>query len=236
MINFEKDILNALYPSSANEPMLVEIDFSKAVKTYPYTPEDLVNQLENETMLSDLQSKKVYSWKVPVAARSDGYDYAVIDKHPDGSLSYSTVNTGREGAKQVDYLFNPNLISDVMAKEGIDQVNNLYVLSVSKMNMDLLVMNLQGGLVFIPFASRPDLMEMDNGLVYTSAEMMELIQKMETSSSGDALGGGDISKTEPKGNTVNQTAPIALVLGAILITVKIVRNRKRQDGQNSSKK
>lgn len=54
MINFEKDILNALYPSSANEPMLVEIDFSKAVKTYPYTPEDLVNQLENETMLSDL--------------------------------------------------------------------------------------------------------------------------------------------------------------------------------------
>lgn len=175
--DFQTDILADIYNSSTKSHLPSNIDFTKAVKTYNFTPKDLLDNISNDTLLLSLKDNTNYSWKVPIATRADGYDYAVISKNTDGNLSIYTASTTNDGAQQVNYIFNQTQISEIISRNQINDVQNLYALSISQINMDLIVIDYQNTIDYIPFASRADLLEVDNGSLYTSVEISDVLNK-----------------------------------------------------------
>ena len=227
-VAFEDEILADIYGTSSDEKtcLSAKVDFTDAVKTYNYTPQELLDNLSENTLLSTKQSNANYSWKIPVNVRSDGYDYAVIYRLPDGTLSYYTASTTSNGAEQVDYLFNQAQISEIMSQGQISDFQNLYAFTISQINMDLIVIENQSDISFIHFASRPDLLEIKNGSIYTMEEITEIINKyLSEASLGDPLSGGSPFAT--RNNSVKYMSVVLPVAILVLLIVLLIRYRKR---------
>ena len=226
IIEFQDDILSDIYGIDLryNEYSGPEIDFTKAVKTYNYTPEDLINNISNGTLLQNIRNNDDYSWKVPIGLREDGCDYAVVYKLPNNKFSYYTASTTKTGMKRVDYIFNQKQNFDLINGQD-NEFNNIYALSISNMNMDLIVIDDKNIFSFIPFASRDDLLEIDNCKIYNSNEILEVINKYITSSSSRELFSGGSSSGVSKNN--NMTYVVILIL-LIAIMIYILLKLKRR--------
>ena len=225
IIEFQDDMLSDIYGTDLryNEYPVSEIDFTKAVKTYNYTPEDLINNISNGTLLQNIRNN---SWKVPIRLRKDGCDYAVVYKLPNDKFSYYTASTTNTGMKQVDYIFNQKQIFDLISVQN-NEFNNIYALSISNMNMDLIVIDDTNTISFIPFASRDDLLEIDNGKTYKSNEMLEVINKYITSSSSRELFSGGSSYGAAKNNNMTYVV-IWVLLIAIMIHILLKLKKERR--------
>ena len=227
IIEFQDDILSDIYGNAvgSGENSVSEIDFTRAVKTYNYTLEALLNNISNGTLLQNIRNNDNYSWKVPVGLREDGGDHAVIYKLPDDKFSYYTVSASKTGMKQVYYIFNPRQTSDLIDEEN-KEFNNIYALSISNMSMDLIVIDSKDAISFIPFASRDDLLEIENGKIYTSNEMSDVVNKyIKASSTGTIFSGGSASETS-KNNKIIYVM-ISLLFAAIILYTLINFKKRR---------
>lgn len=208
--------------TSRSTPM--EIDFSNAVKVLSYTPQEIISVLESETLIASIEQHSEYCWKIPVAYSSDGVDYAVAYQNADGDWSYYTASTTQAGISQVQYLFNPNLVTECLSE--LDSVDSVFALTVSEINIDLLVAASGDEIVFIPFASRPDLLTIENGKKYNAAEIRELIQTyvMTEKSAWEATGGG--AGTTDKNNIHIFGVVLVILLGGVCM-FGILKKRMR---------
>ena len=126
--------------------------------------------------------------------------------------------------KQVDYIFNQKQNFDLISVQN-NEFNNIYALSISNMNMDLIVIDDTNTISFIPFASRDDLLEIDNGKTYKSNEMLEVINKYITLSSSRELFSGGSSYGVSKNN--NMTYVVILVLLIAIMIYILLKLKKR---------
>ncbi len=191
-----------------------KLDYTKAVKTYNYTPNELLDIISNDTLISSIQSNTNYSWKVPIITQNDNYDYAIISKRLNGKLSYDTAKTTSDGAKQVYYIFNKNLISDLLNSYEMNDFHNLYALSISQLNMDLIVIDKQSTVSLIPFASRADLLEINNGSLYTPAKISDLVNKYIEATSNNTF------STHFIYIAISLVVVVAFIIGTLIIKRK----------------
>ena len=92
-------------------------------------------------------------------------------------------------------------------------------------SMDLIVIDDTNTISFIPFASRDDLLEIDNGKTYKSNEMLEVINKYITLSSNRELFSGGSSYGVSKNN--NMTYVVILVLLIAIMIYILLKLKKR---------
>ena len=193
----QDDILDSLYTnlydSNSSIKSNTKIDFTNATKVYVYTPQELLALLNSDNIVDNISRTSNYCWKIPVANKSDGVDYAVAYTNSSGNWTYYTASTTEFGKNEVLYIIDPDNINDTLLKNKIEYIQQLYALTISEMSMDLLVIDTGAETFAIPYASRPDFLNLENGKAYSTTDMYEILNTYfseQTSLSDWPSGGG----------------------------------------------
>lgn len=203
IMGLEENILSDLYESSLSERQDVDsrqtisVDFEKAQKVYVFTPEDFLKFAAEDNFKEIYAIEGQLVWKVPVDISSDYCDYAIIGQGEDGTYNYTTVSAPAESIDSVGYLFYPEEVNSSLIANG-DDVKKVDVLSVPMYGIDLLLIETDDTLAFIPYSTQNDRLE--NGKVYSKEEVMLQIEEMiqENKTSADAGGGVGMDMSHEK--------------------------------------
>lgn len=193
----QDDILDSLYTNSSDSASStknnIKIDFSEATKVFVYTPQQFLSLLDSNVIVDSILQNPNYCWKIPVSIRTDGIDYAVAYMNPSGNWTYYTASTTELGKKEVQYIIDPDNIKNTLSQNKIDNIQHLYALTISDLAMDLLIIDTGTETFLIPYASRPEFLNLENGKAYSITDMYEILDtylSQQTSLSNQPSGGG----------------------------------------------
>ena len=167
---------------------VTKLDISKGVKVLRFDAKDFIEQLKSDAVIQYLADYSDYFWRIPVQDRGEnGADYAVAYKNNSGAWKYYTASSeNKTGSQQVAYIFDVDLVDRILSEKGIVP-EQLYAIGISNIGLDCIVVQSQGAIGIIPFASRPEFLGVDNGKVYSPEEMSQKIKEYLEASSYDFI-------------------------------------------------
>lgn len=167
---------------------------SNAVGVYMYSPEDIIHLLSGSVTPDTFidESKKI--WRIPMGINSSGnYVYSNITLMKDSVQPVTIENI--PNSSNVEYVFDTNLISNILSNYGING-QSIIPISVQNIHSDFIqVVDESGQSHFISFSVRPDFLKLENGQIYSSAEVRTALQNLldELNSDYELAGGISLS-------------------------------------------
>lgn len=196
-----------------------ELDISDATKVLVYKSEEFIALLNNDNIMEDIRTNTNYCWKIPIED-TDKVVYSVVYLNADNKWSFYTASSELENGKnQVEYIFEKEKIADIFSKNEI-KIQQVFAVTVSEIGLDCLIIDSGTEVFIIPYAARPDFLEIINGQIYSPREMYEKINNYITDLSYEYTNevGGGIGYNEKS----NQYMYIVVVVG-ILVVVGCVK-------------
>ncbi len=167
-----REIQNYVY----NHNQYKNIDIDKAVKLYPLNKLDGIDDINNAIKTNS------YIYKIPISEKRR-YSYFAFKVENKEVISYETHETANKSLATAKYLFEPNLVNDVIAKSGLE-VSDVNILTIPVIKTDFVYFKSADKHYVIPFSSRPDFLEIENGKIYEFDDFAwhvnELLQNMQT--------------------------------------------------------
>lgn len=219
----EKRILDTFVNSEDTDgaEKVQQLDFSRSVKVLSFNVNDFLTQIKSEEFIEYLANHETYTWRIPVQDRGEkGADYAVAYVNKSGKWTYYTASSENEiGRQQVEYIFEPEQLNQILAVGKIAP-DKIYALGISDIGLDCIVIEMDGTVGIIPYASRPDFFELENGKIYSLEEMgQKILNYMEETSydytANNAGGGGGVMDMAPDLQIV-YIIIIAIIVGGII--------------------
>lgn len=178
-----------------------------------------------------------YVWKVPVGETGNGYLYASVKMNGPDDVSIWTTLTGDRQLSDVTYLFDQDLVSNILESSGLP-VNYDIVLPISipMISTDVIVFAADKTQYAIPFSARPDLLGVENGKIYEYSQIEEKINDLmyeispEDAVDGPVGGGVWVKEEESNGLSDGQwraAGIVLLLLGGTYAGRKLWKSRKR---------
>lgn len=194
IVALEESILSDLYYSSLSEKTnttdkrIQSIDFNKAQKVYVFSPDEFLELVAKNDFFEIYQREGRVVWKVPVQETAGYCDYAIIGKGEDGRYNYTTVSAPADNIDSVKYLFYPDEANNIL-KSKTSKTSNLAILSIPMYGIDLLMVETEGAVSFIPYCDQNN--RIRTGVLYSTNELVVQIEEIvqENKTTEDAGGG-----------------------------------------------
>lgn len=173
------------------------IDISNATKVFAYNSENFLALLKDNHMVEKIQNHTNYCWKIPIDD-TDGVVYTVAYLNANNEWSYYTASSDfADGKNQVQYIFEKDKISEILSENQI-QSQQLFAVTVSEIGLDCLIADAGTEVFVIPYAARPDFLDIINGQVYSQKEIYEKVNTYMTELSYDYTGdeGGGVGYSD----------------------------------------
>ena len=189
-----------------------ELDISDATKVLVYKSEEFIALLNDDNIMEGIRTNTNYCWKIPIED-TDKVVYSVVYLNADNEWSFYTASSELENGKnQVEYIFEKEKIADIFSKNEI-KIQQVFAVTVSEIGLDCLIIDSGTEVFIIPYAARPDFLEIINGQIYSPKEMYEKINNYITELSYEYTNevGGGIGYNEKS----NQYMYIVAVVGLL---------------------
>ena len=189
-----------------------ELDISDATKVLVYKSEEFIALLKDDNIMEGIKRNTNYCWKIPIED-TDKVVYSVVYLNADNEWSFYTASSELENGKnQVEYIFEKEKIADIFSKNEI-KIQQVFAVTVSEIGLDCLIIDSGTEVFIIPYAARPDFLEIINGQIYSPREMYEKINNYITELSYEYTNevGGGIGYNEKS----NQYMYIVVVVGLL---------------------
>lgn len=228
----EKNILGTFSHTddTGNKKNVTKLDISKGVKVLRFDAKDFIEQLNSDAVIQYLANYDDYCWRIPVQDRGEnGADYAVVYMNYSGKWSYYTTSSENKiGSQQVEYIFDLDLVDQILSENEMIP-EQLYAIGISNIGLDCIVVQSQGEIGIIPFASRPEFLGVDNGKVYSPEAMSQKIKDYLDASSYDFTAenasGGGVSAKDKNDDWLIVSVGVVCLIGSVII-YKITKKRK----------
>ena len=225
LISYKADILrqmHSLVQIKAKDSLPTDVDFTKAVKVMPLA------DLDSPEAVKTAKDSRSYYYRVPLLVDT-GYVYSTF-VISDGKVSgYDTSITYDTTMGQVTYLFDEDVVRNLFATVD-KKVTDVAVLTIPEIKADFVYFSSGGEAFAIPFASRPDFWELDNGKIYKYEELAKCAKALLNEMSGeytfaDNVGGGG-AVNRPNNNRLFTIMPLAILSSAFVVLMILTAKRK----------
>ena len=205
------------------------LDVSGATKVLVYKSEDFLALLKDNNMMESVKNHTNYCWKIPIDDTNEVV-YTVVYFNSNNEWSYYTASSNLENGKnQVEYIFEKEKIADVFVQNEI-KIQQVFAVTVSEIGLDCLMVDSGTEVLIIPYAARPDFLEITNGQIYSPKEMYEKIDNYITALSYEYTNeaGGGVGYSE-KSNSYIYIAGVALLSMAVMVKLShnYLKRKKR---------
>lgn len=221
------DRMNATYFSQSSTQG--EIDFTSAVMVYTFEPEAFLDGVQKGTLFLERNTAGTVGWRIPVREDTEAYEYVCARQREDGEFAFLTVSGQYELSENPAwYAFYPQELNALLTQEFSNGFENLFVAAMShNVDLDCVVVESGGEWYYIPYASVPEFLGVDNGRVYTSEEMAQHLEQYlaETADPVEETEGGGSGSSYVERGFILAICAATLVLG--LAGVAAVVRRKR---------
>ena len=183
----------------AQSAIPTSLPLDQAVRAYILTPTEFLSHSESGT-IGQIRDDGGYSWEVPVYfdPETGAYQYASFGYLDNGSFDYITV-TAPEGSENSQYyLFYPDETLEILYEAGVPTDADVYLLSISDIYLTLVVAQQNDTFWVLPYADRPDLLGLENGVVTTLGQITQKTEYFLEQTAPDSYGlfsGGGAGKS-----------------------------------------
>jgi hypothetical protein len=174
--DFVKSSTNDIYKYTNKTAKTVKLD--DAIKLYYLSPVDLIESYKLGSSFDSLISDK-FVWKAPIEDVNNNITYET-------SISSESLNSNKwnlEDVGEVDltnnisYQYNKAEIESLLKNQGFDKAENLKFVNTGRYHINILYFTQDNQEYGIAVNTRPDLINLSNGTVYT---MDEIINTLDT--------------------------------------------------------
>lgn len=231
-----------------------DIDLDKAVKAVfikPYaekqaqlgneidqlqTSRDIVNERQYNSDHGMFDTKWVdYYWKLPVLETETEYLYATIILDSTGKTDISCTFVPYKTLNDATYLFDRSLVTESLKKSGYDVEPYLMLpVSIPADFTDAVLFDHEQHVYALVLSSRPDLLGLENGTVYTYEEFEDAIASLHDGMNGiyspdrpEGGGAGGAARTEGR---IWIWMIVIVIAIASVISVRIIVVSRRKKG------
>lgn len=224
LLSYETDILRqmqVLAQATKKDRLPTTVDFTKAVKVFA------LSDLDSSETIKTAKNSNSYYYRVPLLIDT-GYVYSTFVISNGKVSGYDTSMTYDTTVGQVAYLFDEEIVSALLATVN-EKVTDVTVLTIPAIKADFVYFTAGGKAYAIPFASRPDFWELDNGKIYEYEKIVScakaLLNEMSDSDAfvGNQGGGGAIGSAN---NTFFYIAPLVILSVALVALGVFTMKRK----------
>ena len=208
-----------LYNTATNEGVQRNVEFENAVHVYNFTLVDFIDAL-NGDFAETLKQHEWTVWEVPVSGAKIGSEYATIGE--DGF----TTSWSEEPLESMIFLHDRDFIDALLADQRFDSV---YITAIPVWSISFVTVVDGSQIRLAPFATRDDLMNVDNGTWYTAEEMTSILSDFNNgmASIPENAGGG-------RGSGVDYNvlfSVIAIVSGILIVALVIIQIERKLLGK-----
>jgi len=158
-------------------------------------------------------------YRIPLAIDT-GYIYSTLIYKEGKITSYESAVTLDTSLCQTSYLFETNMVSNVIIKFS-NIVSNISVMTIPNIRTDFIYFLSEGKAFVIPFSSRPDFLKLENGIVYPYEIFVEnanaLLKEISDGSVDSLLGNQGGS-----GGSVNRNLSNIIYCVMIICTITLL--------------
>lgn len=221
MRKMEAQILDdtAMPASISSDAPSLQLD--QAVRTYIFTPEEFLSQVQDGTVTRPGEDAS-YSWEVPIYfdEETGGHQYASFGYLADGSFEYIIATASDNKFGYTDFLFYPEDTLDLLYDAEVKESADIYVIHLSNVKINLVIAEEDGNFWVVPYASRPDFLDLKNGTVMTLDAFAEKLDAYmnETSGGGPLSGGGGGGRMS---FDISSISPLWWLAGGFLLCVAV---------------
>ena len=133
-----------------------------------------------------------------------------------------------------DILANPSKVEEILEKNNIEDISEIKF--VTQPHLNLIYVNTKDGEYGIPFAARPDLVNVKNGSVYKMDELINLYKIINNSSNLDpnmAFGGSLNSQNVTQNQDNGSYNTIYFIAFPLILTISLILYMLRKKKQKS---
>ncbi len=173
VLNYEKDLLRqmkSLLEENKNKDVLNSINFENTVKVFKVEKLESIRDIENAV------NNDSYYYRVPLLVDS-GYIYSTLQINKNKVESYDTSMIFDKSLNQVAYLFETSIVDKIVEENKLDYTD-IVVFTIPSIKTDFLFVKKGEKTLVIPFASRPDFLDVENGKVYEFEDFSELVNNL----------------------------------------------------------
>ena len=226
LIGYKADILRqmkSLVQIREKDSLPTDVDFTKAVRVFPLC------DLDSSEAVKVAKGNRTYYYRVPLLVDT-GYIYSTFVISNSKVSGYDTSMTYDTTMGQVTYLFDEDIVRNILATVD-EKVTDVAVLTIPEIKVDFVYFSAGGEAFAVPFASRPDFWELDNGKVYKYEELIKCTKMLLNEVSGeyafaDNMGGGG-AVNRSNSNKLFTTLPLAIMSLAFVVLIIVTAKRKR---------
>ena len=161
---------------------VAQLSLEDAVRLYLLSPEGFLLHIEKGT-LSQVRENAGYCWKIPIYMDEEtgAYKYVSFGYLDNGRFEYIVGTVPAGSYNMHEYLFYQEETLRRIYDAGVSKNSDIYVISISDVNMDIVVAEEEGRVKVIPFAARPDFLKLENGKVVSLEELAEKVREYRDS-------------------------------------------------------
>lgn len=227
IISLENDLLRqmqVLAVTTKRETLPTSIDFKLAVKVFA------LDNLDSANAIKTVCNNGSYYYRIPLAV-DEGYIYTTIVVTDGKVTGYDTSMTYDTSLGQVSYLFDEQLVGELLATFS-EKVSNVVVLTIPAIKTDFVYFEAGGKAYAIPFSSRPEFLKLDNGKIYEYDKFLScakaLIGEVQDSSNyTDYYGGAGGYVGSANDNTPYYIIVPIFVIGLTVLSIVSMKKKHR---------
>lgn len=150
------------------------IEWEKAIQVFNFEPDAFIDTIQTVDWENSFSNRANIIWKIPIKdiikAEETHHIYAVLSNpaqtnHND--IKYYVATTNPAGQSNADHMYMTNPIP-----QNINTTNaSIYLASIDSFEIDFIIVKESENVTIIPFATRPDFIELNNGQAYTDKEV-----------------------------------------------------------------
>ena len=198
----QEDILYSRSTTDAVKVAVIESANTSEILKQLQLAQKLV-ALKAEKNTEDIMSNNslTYRWRVPVIETRTQYGYATVNVSDiDDVVIFSTI-TSQKNVSNVSYLFDCTLLTNIFKESTLDiDIRTVLPISLNIISTDILLFQADGQSYGIPFSTRPDLLGVENGKIYSYRQIESKIQSLLTELSSNIS-----ESTLPMGSGITQS-------------------------------
>lgn len=229
LVSLEKDLIRqmqVLAKAAKKDTLPTSIDFKKAVRVF------VLDNLDSSNAVKTASKNSSYYYRIPLAI-DEGYIYSTIVVTDGKVTGYDTSMTYDTALGQVSYLFDEKLVEDLLVTFS-EKVTDVTVLTISAIKTDFVYFIAGDKAYAIPFSSRPDFLNLENGEIYEYDRIISCAKALLSEMQDDNIyagnhggaGGGHMGSANE--NTLYYIiASIITVLGLTAVSVSFLKRKRR---------
>ena len=218
-----------LYPEGVPADIVgnADPDYGQTARKLYLCSKDEFRALVQDGIQEDSFDSLSVHWLLPVEKTDEGCHYIEITRVGKSGFTHKEVSTIDAGYEQVQFLFDPAMISGIIAQSQTAAPEQVVLLGLPYVNV---VLFSEGETLHcIPFAARADLMGLENGTVYTPEDLLQVLDAFDAEregSQGSAPFSGGGAQTDSGTPVWVIVVPVCAIV--LLVAAVIVLRRKPQ--------